>query len=183
MDENKFWQIIDDSREISKEDDNLFIKNIKNELLTLAESDIIDFEYILRQKIIEADHYKIQATQKIILGYLSDDSFLYFRCWLIGQNKKIYNQTLKNPDILADYYEKDYFSNEKGKLEELSYVSTYLFEEKTGREEDESFPISICVEKGLDYDFFAGETRKGDKWNKDDLPELYPKLYKKFKRI
>jgi len=51
---------------------------------------IIEFEIIFRRLIIEVDEFKIMGAQKIIEGYVSDDSYLYFRCWLIGKGEKIY---------------------------------------------------------------------------------------------
>jgi hypothetical protein len=56
---------------------------LKNKLIKYSESDIILFEEILRKKIIEADHFNVMIAQKIMTGEISDDSYLYFICWII----------------------------------------------------------------------------------------------------
>ena len=142
----------------------------------LSEEEIIGFESILREKIIELYHYDIIAAQKIIEGYVSDDSFLYFRCWLISQGQNIFKQTLNNPDYLADIVEKNRIYD----LEDLLYVTTIAFEKKTGRKEDENFPRDICDKKGLNYDLVFSPP-KGDDWEEKNLPIRFPKLFNKMK--
>src|SRR5215467_16340033 len=58
-------------------------------LSRLSQQDIIDFEFLLRERIIECDYYDLIAALKIICGGVSDDSYLYFRCWLIGKGRRI----------------------------------------------------------------------------------------------
>ena len=72
------------------------------ELIQYKESDIVKFEEILITKIIEADNYNVMIAQKLIDWYVSDDSFLYFRAWLISLWKDIFENTIKNPDYLND---------------------------------------------------------------------------------
>ena len=121
------------------------------------------------------DDFKILAAEKIIEGEVSDDSYLYFRCWLIGQGEKTFTETLKNPDYLADFVNKETFSE----FEELMYVATTAFEQKTGKQEDDNFPRSIADKKGISYDFNTPPT-KGTDWKVEELPKLYPKLWAKF---
>ena len=113
---------------------------------------------------------------KIIEGSFTDDSYLYFRCWLIGQGKTIYQETLKNPDYLANIVKADKIHEFEG----LMYVATKAYEEKTGKKEDESFPRDLAYKAGLDYDFGAPPT-KGTDWTEDALPTLLPALYNKLK--
>ena len=101
------------------------LKNSKA-VLILSVTSIIEFEIIFRQLIIEADDFKIMAAQKIIEGYVSDDSYLYFRCWLIGKGEIIYTETLKNPDFLSENINQD----EESDFEELMYVATNAYKIK-----------------------------------------------------
>lgn len=176
MDKDEFWKIIDYSIANSKNDKLEKEKIIVEKLSAYSPEQIIEFEIILRQLIIQADDFKTMATQKIIEDYVSDDSYLYFRCWLIGKGEEIYKGTIRNPDFLSDRIAQDddfYF-------EGLLYVATSAYKIRTGiKEEDESFPRDVAILKGLDYDFGAPPT-KGVDWKEEDLPRTYPKLWRLF---
>ena len=173
MNEEKFWSIIEEHK---NEDDDDFIKNIKNELRNYSESDLVEFEMILRKKIIEADNFNVMIPLKIIEGYVSDDSYLYFICWLISKWKKVYNETILNPDYLADLID----INTEAYLEDLLYVSTEIYADKTKKEEDDSFPRNVCIDKWIDYDSTLLINTKGEDWTEEDLPTRAPKLFKLF---
>lgn len=176
MDKTEFWKIIEYSIGKSNNDKSEQEKVIIEKLATYNLEQIIEFEVIFRKLIIEADDFKIMGAQKIIEGYVSDDSYLYFRCWLIGKGEKIYTETLKNPEFLSENINEDEESN----FEELMYVATTAFKIKTGKkEEDETFPRDIAIGKGLDYDFGAPPT-KGVVWKEEELPKTYPKLWEKY---
>lgn len=176
MDKTEFWKLIEYSIAKSNNDILLQEETIVEKLVTYNPEQIIEFEKIFRELIIQADDFKIMAAQKIIEGYVSDDSYLYFRCWLIGKGEKIYKETLKNPEFLAENINQD----EETYFEGLMYVATSAYKIKTGKkEEDETFPRTVCIEKGLDYDFGAPPT-KGTDWREEDLPKTYPKLWEAF---
>jgi len=176
MDKTEFWKIIEysiaKSNDVKSEQEKIIIEK----LATYSPEQIIEFEMIFRQLIIDADDYKIMGAQKIIEGYVSDDSYLYFRCWLIGKGENIYTETLKNPEFLSENVNK----GEEASFEELMYVATTAFKMRTGKkEETESFPRDIAIAKGLDYNFGAPPT-KGIDWKEEELPKTYPKLWEKF---
>jgi len=176
MDQTFFWKIIEETRDT---DINRQIQNIKLELIKLDKEQIIEFERILRREIIEADHFNLIAAQKIIDGAVSDDTFLYFRCWLILLGKDIFKKTIETPDYLASFIKKGVDTWGEG----LLIVSTEAFCLKTNKKienEDERFPRSICFKEGLDYDFSAPPT-KGDESVMDHLETMFPILWKKMK--
>jgi len=170
----QFWSLIDKAVELSHGDNELKEKLLTIELTKLSLEEIKDFEIAFRKSVIDADDFKVMAAEKIIEGYVSDDSYLYFRCWLISQGKKVYEETLKNPDYLAKVVGK----GESTDFESLMYVATAAYSRKTGKEEDESFPRDTAIGLGLDYDFGAPPT-KGTDWTEDELPKLLPELWAK----
>jgi hypothetical protein len=170
----QFWSLIDKAVELAHGDNELKEKFLTTELTKLSLEEIKDFEIAYRKSVIDADDFKIMAAAKIIEGYVSDDSYLYFRNWIIGQGKKVYDETLKNPDYLAKVVEK----GESTDFESLLYVATEVYSRKTGKEEDESFPRDIAIGMGLDYNFGAPPT-KGTDWTEEELPELLPELWNK----
>ena len=171
----KFWTLVDEAVKASRGDNSLKEKYLTTELEKLSLDEIRDFEIAFRKCVIDADEFKIMAAQKIIEGYVSDDSYLYFRCWLIGQGKEVYTRALGDPDCLAALPELGEYCEWEG----IMYVATHAYASKTGKEEDETFPRDVAFGMGLDYDFGAPPT-KGTDWTEDQLPTLLPKLWAKF---
>ncbi|KXX70871.1 DUF4240 domain-containing protein [Flammeovirga sp. SJP92] len=171
---NKFWKLIDKAVQASNGDNHLKERYLVHELEKLSLDEIKNFEFAFRKCIIEADEFKIMAAQKIIEGYVSDDSYLYFRCWLIGLGENVYAEILNNPDYLANIVDQKEILDWEG----LMYVATDAYSKKTGKEEDETFPRDIAIDLGLDYDFGAPPT-KGKDWTEDELPTMLPNLWAK----
>ncbi|MFT3701709.1 MAG: DUF4240 domain-containing protein [Agriterribacter sp.] len=176
MDQKEFWKIIDysffESNGNQQQQENLLIQK----LVAYTPEQIIEFEKIFRRYVIEADDFKIVGAEKIIEGVVTDDGYLYFRCWLIAQGEHTFKETLKLPDNLAGNVDKDGYTQ----FEELMYVADKAYMQKTGKkQEDQTFPRDVAYKSGLDYDFGAPPT-KGNKWTPDQLPGLYPKLWAKF---
>lgn len=171
MNQDDFWFLIDS--DINLGYDRRLAKLVSG-LSKKSESEIHGFEQELRRMLFKANDYGILAAAKIIDGYVSDDSFLYFRCWLIGKGKKIFFETLANPDVLEAYIKDD----EATEFEDLLYVATTAAEKKFGGDEFED-PRDVAVEAGLDYE--ADPEPRGNDWTEDELPLLYPKLWAKFK--
>lgn len=174
MNEKEFWSLIETSTQ--GQDD--FFTNLKNKLIKYSESDIILFEEILRKKIIEADHFNVMIAQKIITGEVSDDSYLYFICWIICLWEQIYNEAIKDPDFLAHL---EWIVEVDPDWEDILYISDEAFEEKTWREEDDNFPRNVCFDKWINYDESLWINTKWEDWEEKDLLERAPKLCKKFK--
>lgn len=174
---DKFWLLIDNAVKISKGDDQKKEKYLISELTKLSLEEIKDFEIAFRKAIRDANDFGVMGAQKIINGYVSDDSYLYFRCWLIGQGKNIYSETLKNPDYLVNVITKNHAICE---FEGLMYVATNAYEKVTGKKEDETFPRNFADNMGLSYDFNITPT-KGTDWKEDELPTRFPKLWTKLK--
>lgn len=172
---DNFWLLVDNAVKASNGDNSLKEKFLTSELEKLSLEEIKNFEIAFRKCVIDADDFKVMAAQKIIEGYVSDDSYLYFRCWLIGQGKAVYMETLKDPDYLSTIANK----GDECDFEGIMYVATDAYSKKTGKEEDETFPRNIAIDMGLDYDFGAPPT-KGTDWTEEQLPTLLPKLWAKF---
>ncbi|WP_428329002.1 DUF4240 domain-containing protein [Mucilaginibacter sp.] len=176
MDEREFWNIVDYSFNVANGSEETQIQVITQKLSDYTAEQIIDFEMIFSKKLIDANDFKIIGAEKIIEGSVSDDSFLYFRCWLISTGRKTFEKTLKSPDSLADVIEKGTNTD----LEEFLYISTNAYKIKTGKKiEDDTFPRDVVYKKGLNYDF-GGPPTKGENWKDNELPKLYPKLWAKF---
>ena len=174
MNQAEFWQLINTAHQQAAGDPEQQETQLIEALTNCLPADIIDFERILRCYILKADDFRIIAAQKIIQGYVSDDPYLYFRCWLIGQGSEVYFEVLRNPDSLAELD----VTEDNTNFEALLYVATDAFATVTGQEEDDTFPRDVVREEGLTYDGLT-ET-KGEDWTEEQLPTLLPKLWAKF---
>ncbi len=178
MDRQEFWQIMEWSLAKSHNNQQVQENLVIEKLVTYTPSQIIDFEIILRQLLKEANDYTVAAAEKIMQAWVSDNPYLYFRCWLISQGKNTFEATIKNPDFLADKTDKHTNTD----FETLLYVADKAYQQKTGKKvADDSFPRNAAVERDpqLDYDMGAPPT-KGTEWQTAQLPTLYPKLWARF---
>jgi hypothetical protein len=174
MDKTAFWQLIEAAKKEDQGNQQRQETLLISSLAKLEPEQIVSFECLMRECLIEADHFNIMAAQKIIDGYVSDDSYLYFRCWLVGQGETVFTNALQNADSLASVLDEGYQD-----FEELLYVATTAFEQRTGKtEEDDTFPREVAAARSLSYGF--GSETKGEDWSENQLPKMLPKLWKKF---
>jgi hypothetical protein len=174
MDEDKFWALIGMSLKATPNQDaqNRYLISY---LAKLPPHEIIGFrlrtDYLLYQTYTSA----LWCAGYIMNGGCSDDSFEYFRCWIISRGKETYYQSKADPDYLAYEITK---SDGDYTFEEFWYVALEAFERTTG--------------KNL-YDYIDDEnfkTREGSypefefTWQEDD-PEsrkkICPKLFERFR--
>ncbi|MEW6536900.1 MAG: DUF4240 domain-containing protein [Candidatus Auribacterota bacterium] len=175
MNDDVFWTLINDSSKKSNHDQSRQYEILKTSLMNLNPREILAFERILRKKIIECDNYKILAASKIINDYVTDDSYLYFRAWLIAKGRIVFENALEDPDSLAIHITK----NEIADFEDLLFIATEAYNDHPNNKEDNVDNLGSLVSDKLDYDFNPPPT-KGEDWTEEDLPKICPKLCKKF---
>jgi hypothetical protein len=106
---------------------------------------------------------KVAATEEqLVNGGCSDDLFVYFRLWLVGQGREYFERALREPERAADRavpYESD--------CEDLLYAGRTAHMEATGEdlpradEGDPSEPV-------------------GDPWTESDLQRRFPVVAARF---
>lgn len=181
MDTSSFWKIMDYAFTKARFDNTLRAQTILDQLTKLTPAQIQEFEIIFQQMNLKANTWNNMAAQTIIEGGSSDDRFYYFRCWLISLGRHNFEEVLKDPDYLAgiDIPVNKEHNDGEALFEELIPLSDRAYSIVTGKHsEDSSFPRALAQKKGLFYDS-DGET-KGKKWTDQELPNIAPKLYKKF---
>jgi len=183
MDTTYFWKIMDYAFAKAKFDNKIKGQAILEQLIKLTPEQIQEFEIIFQQMNLKANTWNNMAAQTIIEGGSSDDRFFYFRCWLISLGKYHFDESLKNPDHLADIdipINKNYGYGEV-LFEELIPMSDNAYQIVTKKDpmKDTTFPREFAQSRGLFFDS-RGDT-KGVEWEDEDLPKIAPKLCKKFK--
>jgi hypothetical protein len=153
MDEKRFWDII--ARACKRgADPQEWDDNLVQQLARLPPEEIVAWGHLFDQKtnaLYTVDHWGAAYT---INGGASDDGFYYFRCWLVGMGKKVYEAALADPDSLADVvspdeeYEAEIYSVAAAAWEArgLAEADFHKAAEALGRRLDSKL-------KGRDWDF------------------------------
>jgi hypothetical protein len=163
MTEEQFWTFIARSREKFTE-----CEKQAAELACLLSSqsakEIQSFDDHFAAKRQQAYRWKLWGAAYLINGGCSDDGFEYFRCWLIGQGREVFENALENPDSLADLLSGD---EDFVECEDLLYAADKAHEDLTGRP--------------LPPRNHAGSTSpEGSEWEEEELVEILPRLAAKF---
>jgi len=164
MDDATFWSLIDETNQ-RKGDVPEQCEWLTQRLTAFKPPAIAKFNKILHQLMAEGYSHGLSGACGIIMGMSSDDSFDYFRAWLVLQGEKKFREAIKDPDSIATWITR------KGEpeAEELLYVANEAYMEVKGDE----LPDSA----------YAKDPKKlqGKPWKEEDLPKLFPKLAKKFR--
>ena len=163
METEKFWKIIETTKSKSLGDYEQQQSELEKELLKLTANEVLEFDNKFRTLRGEIYNWNFWAAAYIINGGCSDDCFSDFRGWLIGQGKSIFNNAIQNIETLSELKETN-----DGDWEGLSYISTNVYEKKTGND----------MPQGIQENFEI----TGEEWKEDenDLKNRFPKLYMKF---
>lgn len=162
MDESKFWELIERSRD-KKGDPEKHAEALANLLAKLPATEIADFHDLLLRKVWDAYRWDLWAMAYIINAGCSDDGFLYFRGWIVSQGRDVYENALHNPESLGEVAEpNEFYENEL-----ILYAALDAYEKVANKKlESKGFDLTSDPE--------------GERWEEDALPDLYPELCEKF---
>jgi hypothetical protein len=143
-------------------------------LSQLSENEIVDYSNHFRDCCNRSNDGSLWVAASVMMGGCGDDSFDYFRGWLIAQGQKVFETVLADPDSMAEL---DCIPSDPraARLEEMLAVDAYAYEQRTGSEDIEilrSRPLHGT--RNLDFLRLS---------EKEEL-ELFPKLAARFtKRV
>ena len=103
MQEETFWEFIDEAREESGNDEERFLEALERGLMELPPNAIEGFRERLDDVLARAYRWDLWAVAYIINGGASDDGFQYFRAWLISRGQRVFEQALKDPRGLETF--------------------------------------------------------------------------------
>lgn len=102
MSKEKFWAAMDEAKNKSNGNTDVFIQFVKRYLDTCTEDEIYEFGGYLAAYMEVVDQCVwVDMACKVINGYVSDDTGLYFALWLISQGEDVLLKALVDPDSLA----------------------------------------------------------------------------------
>jgi hypothetical protein len=176
MDIEEFWMLIEQTKKADlpndqgKEQATLLL----DQLLSRSVEEILDFNLLFEQLFVRAKDWHLWEAMYLMECYGSDDHFDYFRAWLIGQGKVIFENALADPESLADVVDVGVIAQ----AEVLLSVADEAYQQKTGQEY--IVDVRTHILQPLRHSEDKPEEQFNDEWE-DALAERYPKLHAKFK--
>ncbi|CAM5717077.1 MULTISPECIES: DUF4240 domain-containing protein [Streptomyces] len=131
MDETEFWELIDATREAAGGDPEEQADALVERLLRLEPDLVLDFARHFEARYNRAYRWDLWGAAWLLLDGCSDDAFDFFRCWLIGQGRKVFEGAVHEPDALAELLG-DFDEEIDGDGEELGYAADEAYEQLTG---------------------------------------------------
>ncbi|SIS60156.1 WGR domain-containing protein, predicted DNA-binding domain in MolR [Chryseobacterium ureilyticum] len=189
-----FWEAIEKSNKYknahwSEYDIDEHLENLTTSLSRFGKERLVLFEKTLQEKLSELYTAEI-AELSIILeceftsengiytfnDYLSDDGFIYFRCWLLLKGKEFYEDIKK--DIQAFVSGKYSFNIGDCWAEGLLYVSDEAYSVNHDNEDESEIRDTVNeLYPDNHYDSMSREMNREPKGGAD-LQKMYPKLVK-----
>ncbi|HYF68949.1 MAG TPA: DUF4240 domain-containing protein [Ohtaekwangia sp.] len=172
LDEGLFWKIIDKSLKSTSQDEQE--QYIISEIGKLTPKEMIGFRLRTDYFLYHTYNSEMWCAGYIMNGGCSDDSFEYFRCWVISRGRDTFYNTKANPDYLikevvegAEFYE----------FESFWYVALEAFERKTGKNlydyiDDDRFNTKEATYPQFEFNWQADEP--------NSMKKICPQLYVKF---
>lgn len=170
MDEETFWELVDEAREEAGNDDERFLEVLEHGLMDLPPNAIEGFRERLDEVVARAYRWDLWAAAYIINGGSSEDGFQYFRAWLVSKGKSVFEHALKDPAGLGTFVPDD--PEWLAEFEEILYLPVYVLEQKTGEE--------VPLPEPLDTTEEIAEP-EGEPWDEASVDELFPGLSRQAK--
>ena len=171
MDRSEFWAIIGRTTSLEARSDEQAAA-LRSELDRLSPDQIAAFEATFDDLMRQSYSWSLWGADFVIHGGASDDSFEYFRVWLISKGKGVFEAVSKDPDSLADLLASD--SVGPLEFEDFAYVARDAWEAKTGKDSSEMPQFADMIYPGVEP---SGEPFKEDE---EYLAKRYPRLWKRF---
>ncbi|WNI19574.1 DUF4240 domain-containing protein [Actinacidiphila sp. ITFR-21] len=169
MDETEFWEIVDSTREAADGDPEEHADLLVERLAQLDPDAVLDFARHFEIRFGRAFRWDLWGAADIMLGGADDESFDYFRCWLIAQGRHVFEGALAAPDDLADLAA-DFDPEADGDAEDVGYAADEAYEQLTAmRLPDLGLP--------------EPDVPEGEPIDMDDekvMAEHYPRLWARF---
>lgn len=176
MDEDRYWELIDDSLAASGGEQEVQVDFLIRALENIEPVDIVGFRLRTDKLLFDTYNSEMWCAGYIMNGGCSDDMFEYFRLWIISQGRQVYENAKASPDSLANFVGEEV--EEFYDFESFWYVANDALKNKTGKDlydyiDNDNFRFGEGHYQ-RDFDF---------NWQEDDLEsvkKICPKLYERF---
>lgn len=158
---DKFWKIIKKAKSPSARTPQRRCEYLIRMLTKASVREILMFDKTLHHYISMADTEEMRGAAKVLKGNYDEEYYYNLRAWLVLRGEKRYFTSVSNPDVMASFlkYTDDPEWPGYGKCARIA------FHKKTGK----------TIE--------AIEQAAKRNWTESELPDVFPKLWKKFVRV
>lgn len=173
VNKDSFWTLIDQAKEHTGGPNEWLME----QLVDMGPEQAQKFDTIARVYMDLAYQYGLWAAASVMARYgCSDDGFIDFRAWLVGQGREVYMAALKDPNSLADappYHDCQFDS--------LPHMGDYAYEELMGREVFQDFDPAqySALKEELEKDIVYGDGINYP-YDQADIPAYVPRLCAKY---
>lgn len=175
--EDFFWELLATAKNIGEDPDEQ-LEWLISHLSKKSVKDIVMFDYIFNKNYYKSYTSNLWAAAYIIMGGCSDNSFDYFRAWLLFLGKDYYEKIINNPEEIVPHLKILEEEEDVPELEDLLSVASMAYEEKTGFDDEQYFNLY----NQLSNDTYVQPEMEFD-WDEDDekiLSEKFPLLWKRY---
>jgi hypothetical protein len=158
MVDDQFWSLIDQARTGSSK--SAHPDRLGEILNQFSDGEVLDFGHMFYEKICDLNQWRLWAAAYVIAGGMSDDSFHYFRSWIIGEGRHVFEVAMRDPDELGPFVDNNEVDNEL-----LEYVAVNILEQR-----------GIKKDPRDRSDRRADEEPTGEPFEEDTAGTSFPKL-------
>ncbi|MFO0821541.1 MAG: DUF4240 domain-containing protein [Gemmataceae bacterium] len=167
MDTTQFWKIIAKACRSNPRKAEEWAGKLQAALEKLEPDEIIEWNHIFDRFAAEAYTVDLWGAAYLINGGASHDGFYYFRCWLIGMGREVYEAAVANPDSLADAVVVGVDAEA-----EIYAAAQQAWMTVTGRPDTDPYPARN-----------EGAELRGEEWDFDDDAEVQRRLPRLAKKL
>lgn len=159
MDRTHYWELIEQARDevdatsASPEQTERTVQAFVRLLMELPPEEICDAWLRHHELMADAYTWPVWGAAYVLKGGCSDDSFEYFRNWLILQGRDAFDSVLDDPDSLVTLLPQGELDESQFSCEELSYASTEAYEQVVGEPMPEHRDVPDLAQPGVEFDF------------------------------
>lgn len=143
-DHSLFWSIV---QRVRNRDPEVAAEALDAELRGLTTDQVRVYERSFLEEMTRANTWAHHSSAQDVMGavsglsFVSDDVFVSLRTWVIYQGKDAFDAWVRDPATLADL---GLDSDEQvGLAEELEFLPTAVYEERTGRQLSDELPQEL----------------------------------------
>lgn len=173
MPEDQFWSLVKLSFTSSHESQEAQKDYLIRVLTNLTPEQIIGFRLRTDKLLYDTYTSEMWCAGYVMIGGCSDDSFEYFRLWIISQGKDVYYAAKENPDSLVQFNNDEYDFD----FETFWYVANNAFEKKTGKDLDDYIDsVNFTTAEGNYPEIVFNWSEEEE----ESMKKICPKLFEKF---
>jgi hypothetical protein len=161
MAEEEFWGLIA-THVKRRRDGSIDVKRLRDVLVKMPPPKILAFHQRCLTYYFKSYTWPLWAAAYLIHDGAPDDTFAYFRSWLIGQGRDVFTAAMKDPDSLVKV------ATPEALDDELYHIGSKVFESVAGKRPPDSAFKLPKLNKRLDFNDARAMER------------AYPKLFRKY---